>query len=308
MLASRRSRADSASTDSVRRAVGHRSFSERLAARQRLWWEMPSPARRGALGEVIHRLHERRAFRSREDPDESWRCCASWPRTLVNKWNGREFAARHGCRLPTLYWSGRPLDRPPLESLPGRFVVRPVFGAGRRGVLVVAEGRELLRQEPATARDLNRKLSRLRRLPRQVSILIEELVRAEDGSDRLPTELKCHTFGDAVAAVEVLERTGVKADSCRFYTPAWEPFADPMHTGIPIGEPRVPPEGLDRMLALAANLGAEVDTYIRIDFFAGVGDCVFNEFSTVPWGGRGFTPHCNELFGALWEKKFPASI
>jgi hypothetical protein len=32
---------------------------------------------------------------------------------------------------------------------------------------------------------------------------------------------------------------------------------------------------------------------------------MFNEFSSVPVGGRENTPYCDELFGALWAEKVP---
>ena len=112
------------------------TFSERLRTRQRLWWE----ARSGSL----HRRRERRALRSRDDPDDDWHCCKYWQRTVVDKWNAREFAAKHGCVLPELYWSGADPSAAPLGSLPSRFVIRPTLGANKEGVAVMVEGRELL--------------------------------------------------------------------------------------------------------------------------------------------------------------------
>jgi hypothetical protein len=243
-------------------------------------------------------------MRSRDDPDEVWRCCPFWPRTLVNKWNAREFAARHGCELPELYWTGGPLTAPPLESLPDHYVVRPYWGAGRRGVLAMSAGRELLSGEPVGRKQLHKALSRRRRAVRWMPILIEEFVKAEDGSHQFPVELKCHTFGDTVAAIEVLERTGVRAHSRRCYTPEWEPFDDPLHGSLPQAAVRGPPRGLDQMVSLAARIGASVGTYIRVDFFAGERTCVFNEISATPQGGRGYTPFCEKFFGELWERRF----
>jgi hypothetical protein len=132
------------------------------------------PARLAARSRgVVHWLRDQHTFRNREDPDETWRCCPYWQRTLIQKWNSREFASKHGCRVPELYWSGGPFARAPLESLPDHFVVRPVRGAGHRGVLVVSVGRELLRQESATDSELRRRLSRLRRLRHPATILTE---------------------------------------------------------------------------------------------------------------------------------------
>ena len=74
-------------------------FSARLAKRQELWWG--KPFRWGHVHgyrDALHRTRERFALRSRSEPDAAWQCCPQWPRTLVNKWNSREFCAE--ARLP----------------------------------------------------------------------------------------------------------------------------------------------------------------------------------------------------------------
>jgi TupA-like ATPgrasp len=283
-------------------------FSERIVRRRRLWWHPPRPGTGRTLGDAAHRLVERRTVRRRDDSDEAWRCCNSWPRTLVDKWNGREFAARFGCPLPELYWHGGALATPPFESLPEHFVIRPTRGANRDNVRVVTQGRELLLRESATTAELRTRYSFARRVLTPVPLVIEEFVRSEDGSRRLPPELKCHVFGGAVAAVELVERVVSVAHSRRYYTPSWETFPDPMNTNMPISEIRSRPEGLEPMVELAARIGAELGTYMRIDFFATDRGCVFNEFSTLPVLGQGFTPYCDELFGALWEEHCPGAI
>jgi hypothetical protein len=256
----------------------------------------------------IHRRREGRTFRHRLDPDEFWRCCAAWPRTLINKWNGREFAERHGCLVPELYWWGSDPARAPIESLPDHFVVRPVFGTVRRGVQVVADGWELLRNQPASAAEVRDRLPRRRRFRPHRRLLIEEFVRSEDGELVLPIEYKCHTFGDTVAAVQATKRTGAHEATHRFYTPDWEPLADPMSVAVPLDDRRDPPGCLDQMVSQAMTLGAEIGTYMRIDFFATDRGCVFNEFASLPGGGRGFTPYADELFGALWAARFPSAV
>ena len=273
------------------------SFSERLRIRQRLWWE----TRSGSL----HRLREQRALRSRDDPDQDWRCCKYWQRTVVNKWNAREFAARHGCVLPALYWSGADASAAPLESLPSRFVIRPTLGADKQGVAVMVEGQELLAGGSPSADELWQRLPRSRYLRRPPPILIEEFIRTDE-RDALPLEAKCHTFGDEVAAVQLLERTsGHAGRSWRFYTPDWEPVPDRMNTYLDEAEIKEAPACLGRMLELAGRMGAELGTYMRIDFFVTDGGSVFNEFSSVPLRGRYFTPYCDRVFGALWAARFP---
>lgn len=285
------------------------AFSRRLRRRQRRWWGRPRrPSEWRRLPDVLHRAVERQRLRSRDDPDQVWRCCEVWPRSLVQKWNGREFAARHGVPLPELYWCGRSLHRLPVDTLPARFAVRPLSGRKRRGVYVVANGRELLREAPMDARALRRRLIREHGPWRPQPILVEAFAVPEDGRDRLPTECKLHVFRDVVAAIEVIERAhgGPGGARLRFFTPTWEPFEDAMVTGYPVAAKREAPRGLDAMLRHGLRLGAAVGTYMRIDFFATQAGVLFNEFSSAP-GHRslGYTPFCEELFDALWREKFP---
>jgi hypothetical protein len=290
-------------------APAPRGFSRRLRLRHELWWGRPrglSDWRRA--GDVLHRLAERHRLRSRNDPDEAWRCCEHWQRTLIHKWNGREFAARHGVPLPELYWFGRSLWRLPVRSLPARFAVRPVFGRKRRGVYVVANGRELLRRETLGAAGLRRRLAREHGPLLLEPILVEAFAAPEDGGDRLPTECKFHVFRDVVAAIEVIERASILPEDARvrFLTPGWEPFADPMLTGYPRAEVGDPPRDLDAMLAHALRLGETFGSYVRVDFFATDRGCLFNELSSTPrYWSLGYTPFCSELFESLWQEKFP---
>ena len=204
-----------------------------------------------------------------------------------------------------MYWRARMPSQRLLRRLPAHFVIRPIGGTARRGVFVVANGRELLRNAPFAGADVRRSILRGGKMAWTQPVLAEEFVRTESGEYRFPVEYKCHTFGDVVAAVQVMARNGMRADGHRFYTADWRPFADPMNTDLPQMAPGDPPRCLDEMLALATRLGAALGTYMRIDFFASDCGCVFNEFSSAPMGGHYYTPLCDELFGALWEEKFP---
>lgn len=281
-------------------------FSRRIARRRHLWWgEWPRWRALRTYRDTLHRGRERYTYRRRDDPDDAWRCCAFWQRTLVGKWNGREFAARHGCRLPALYWCGYAPTGLSRLTLPDAFVVRPLFGTTRRGVYVVAHGRELLRKAAAAAPALRRRILASSTMPWTAPTLVEEFVKTEDGRYELPVEYKCYTFGDVVAAIEVIERRDAYAGGAkhRYYTAAWEPFADAMNVVLPQAAPRDPPRCLDEMLRIAPRLGAALGTFMRIDFFSTPEGCVFNEFSSTPH--EGYTPYADELLGALWDEKFP---
>jgi TupA-like ATPgrasp len=283
-------------------------FSERIARRLGLWWGTPPQwGQWRTYGDGLHRLRERHTSRHRTDPEAAWRCCEFWQRTLINKWNSREFAVKHGCSVPELYWCGYLPSRRRLASLPQHFVVRPVWGAARHGVSVVAEGRDLLWGRAFSPAEVRKRLLYSREAAWTVPVLLEEFVRTEDGRYSLPIEYKCHTFGDTVAAIEVLTRTDQEptATKRRYYTPAWEPFTDAMDVSYPLSEITGPPQCIESMLRSAARLGGALGTYVRIDFFSTDRGCVFNEFSSTPNRGTNLTPYCDEFLGRLWEEKFP---
>ena len=245
-------------------------------------------------------------LRDRNDPDQVWRCCAYWPRSLINKWNAREFAARHGADLPALFWRGTAREEAPFESLPDAFVIRPVSGTMCRGVEAVVGDRELLHGHPASLPELRSGLPRTRFLRRAAPFLIEEFITTEDGRFELPVGYKCHTFGDEVVLVETVRTRSADDAEHRYYTPDWEPIEDPINTYLPPDEQlSEPPRCLERMVEQAATLGAELGTYMRVDFFASERGCIFNEFSSLPLGGNYNTPYCEELFGSRWAEKFP---
>jgi hypothetical protein len=279
------------------------TFSDRIRNRVRLWWGDAS--RRGPPS--LHALRERYSLRHRDDPDDAWRCCPLWQRTLVNKWNSREFVGKHGGTLPQLYWCARMPSRRRMQTLPSHFVLRPVLGTNEQGVHVVANGRDLLRDEPFSVAALYRNILRAGRLAWTRPILAEEFVRSADGEYRLPVEYKCHTFAGTVAAVQVIEQSDVAGPRTRFYTSDWDVFPDHMSTILPEGERQEPPRHLADMLGLAVRLGTELETYMRIDFFETDRGWVFNEFASTPSRGEFFTPYCDDLFGQLWTKKCPSA-
>lgn len=281
------------------------TFAQRINERLRLWWGQPPGRREWLRRHSVHQLRERYVLRRRDDPDDAWRCCAFWQRTLINKWNSREFVAKHGGHVPALYWCAHLPSRARLGALPSHFAIRPVWGTSRQCVYVVAEGRDLLRGEPFSAAVLWRSILRSGRLAWTLPILAEEFVTSEDGRYRLPVEYKCHTFGDTVAAVEMIERTGASTARHRYYASDWQAMPDPMNTILPQAGLTDPPRCLDEMIDLARRLGSAVGTYVRVDFFATDRGCVFNEFASTPANGRGFTAFCDDLFGGLWEEKFP---
>jgi hypothetical protein len=256
--------------------------------------------------EYLHRLSERHTHRAKDDPDESWRCCQNWQRTLSYKWNAREFAQKYGCRVPSLYWFGKRLRHLALGSFPDHYVLKPNFGFSRNNVYVVSNGIDLLRRITVSEQQLREALHPVTRGILGVPLLLEEFVRSESGAYELPTEYKCHVFGATIGAIEVIRRPDNSRARHRYYTAKWELFDDPMDTDLALDEPTDPPQCLKEMLASAARLGQAYGSYVRADFYASPAGCVFGEFSSTPARGRGPTPYANQYFDELWNRAFGA--
>lgn len=207
--------------------------------------------------------------------------------------------------MPTLYWYGRRVGGLPIDALLEHFVIRPVFGDSAHGVYVMSGEQELLRQARYTKDRLMSELRRTRGWLSRFPILVEEFVRTEDGEYQLPVAYKCHTFGETIAAIEVIRARSAVDMAYAYYSPEWTRFADQMNTQNPPGGNVDPPRCLAELLTCARTLGVAYGTYVRIDLYATDRGCVFGEFSTTPDGGSGFTPFAEQYFEEVWRKTFP---
>ncbi|MEJ7682262.1 MAG: hypothetical protein WKG06_31315 [Segetibacter sp.] len=62
------------------------------------------------------------------DTMEKWKDVKNWQRKLSNKYNSREFARKHSCRVPELYWKGNNYTAIDFDNLPEHYVIRPTKG------------------------------------------------------------------------------------------------------------------------------------------------------------------------------------
>jgi hypothetical protein len=233
-----------------------------------------------------------------------------WPRKLLCKWNGREFSASYGAVLPELFAQGRSTRELSAGSYPPRFVVRPEWGAAGRGVLVIADGFELRAGEDVPEEVSLGSYARARGTTGR--FLVEEFIARDDGPPRVPLEYKCHVFGGAVAAIEVVDRDSPVPDRITkgYFRPDWTQFDDVMDSyREPVDVTLPSPPFLDAIIDLSERMGATLGTYMRIDFFAHNGGAVFNEFASAPNIMRlRYTPYCNALFGKYWDELCPEAI
>lgn len=281
------------------------TFSERIAIRRRAWWAEPNKWRnRESYQGLFHRFGETHRLRSRHDSDDRWRCCDRWQRSLNNKWNAREFAVRHGCRVPHLYWHGRRVGRLPFAGLPDRFVIRPIWGAAGHGTYVMVSGRDILHERDYAPGELAEALRRQQGWVSRFPVLVEEFVVQAPGLDVLPTEYKFFMFAGTVGAVLAVRWTGRQARA-GYYAAHWQRLPDAIQTDNPPDDDLPPPSCYEEMLAAAKRLGAACGTFMRVDFHAGVGGAIFGEFSSTPTQGRFFTAYGDRYLGDLWQRECP---
>jgi hypothetical protein len=278
-------------------------FSARIKHRYKTWWgAIESPGLAGQRTR-FHQFKERLTYLDKSADEARWHCCEHWQRRLANKWNSRQFAEKHGCRVPDLYWSGRMVRRAPLESLPKHFVIRPIYGKARSGVYVMDGDVDLLSDASYSKDQLRARLLKSVGTVSRVPLLVEEFVTTERGEYKLPIEYKCHVFGDTVGAIQVVTRSADKRrTTIRDYTPDWDTLEEQINTHYSRSEYMDPPKCLDEIVACARRLGRAYGTYVRIDLYASAKGCVFGEFSPTPTRGEGFTPFVDEYFESLWQK------
>ena len=287
---------------------GALTFLERLARRRRVWWQKPrnyyDPT---TYTDFLHQIAERHVLRSRFDADERWHCCRHWQRSLSNKWNAREFAQRHGLRVPELYWHGRNLAGLDFDALPKYFVIKPTFGHSRHGVFVLCDGIDLLSGSKKSRRDVLRALTGSAKRLLNGPVLVEEFVGDTSPKALLPLEVDLHMFNQHIGAVQVIERSSVKGETrCAFYSSTWEPFTYPINQYLPVLDPVPAPIWLPGLLKAAKRLGQAYGTYVRVDFRVAGNRVVFGEFATAP--PLGWTAFADEYFGQLWQETFPEAL
>jgi hypothetical protein len=294
-------------------------LSQRLQARHAAWYP-PKPRWWAKKDNPLHvGLEFRRVMRA-TDSDTAWRCCDFWQRKLFNKWNIREFAKKHDCRVPKLYWHGRDVSSLELKSLPEHFVVRTTRGSDRRTTLVMARGVDLLenrRYDPHQLRArLSELLSSMKSRPSS-QLLVEEFVQNERGLYMLPFDHRLHVFNGKVGAIQVSDITGAidsdpdpGVDRTRVregsFHADWTPFKESLsRRGVPA--PDMPaPICLPEMLEFAETLGKAVGSYVRVDLYATPAGAVVGEFALHP--GRGMNDFADELLGRLWSENIPDGV
>lgn len=264
------------------------SVAARIRTRHALFWSSPD------AGEVKDLLL------SADDPIEQWKDRPNWQRKLSNKFNAREFARMHGCRVAELYWKGRLPETIDFDRLPAQYVIRPTFGHSCKMVFLMNDGVNMLDKRAYLPEDLKQFMqTQLAKNPR-LEFLVEEFLRNEDGEYCIPNDYKFLMFNGEIASIVLINRLGPTEGFQDFYDENWNRM-DNLTTIYPNEGYKNPPACLPELIDAARRLSKAYGIFVRIDFYATDKGAVFGEFTPTPSKGHGFTPYGDELLTYYWD-------
>lgn len=264
-------------------------FYRRIQRRHSTFWKAPD-------AETV-----RNAPMDASDPMEKWRGIENWQRRLSNKHNSREFAKRHRCRVPQLYWKGREVGEIPFDTLPEQYVIRPTIGHSANLVFLMDRSVNLMDKRTYAREEITETLTKALAQNPHLEFLVEEFVRCEKGKYVIPDDYKVYVFGGQVACIQVINRLGKKEGFTSFYSENWE-MLENMNTLYPASAYQHPPECLQEIITHARELGRSYGIFVRIDFYATDKGAVFGEFTPTPGMGKGFTPFADRMFIDYWDR------
>ena len=142
---------------------GHGEFSKRIKHRHCLFWESPE-------AEII-----RNTVMKASDSLDKWKDANNWQRKLSNKDNAREFAKKHGCQVPELYWRGRNINEINFTAFPDQFVLKPTIGHSSKLVFLMHNERNLMNNLSYSKEELIEIMAKALEQNSYLQFIIEEL-------------------------------------------------------------------------------------------------------------------------------------
>jgi hypothetical protein len=227
-----------------------------------------------------------------------------------DKLSGRAFAQRLGIAVPELLWTDEDVRAVPWETLPERFVVKPVDGTSSRGVfpLVREDGRLrclFAEEDAATPEAVERAYRQVVEEGRvSAAVLVEQLLGDPHRPAVLPTDWKLYCFGGRVEVV--LQRQprasrSTREAGIRFWDRAWHDlgpirYADQVDEGMP------GPLHPQRLVEVAERIAAALPRpFVRIDLYDVAEGVRFGEITPGPGGDQWFGPEWDRRLGERWE-------
>lgn len=265
-------------------------FSKRIISRNEIFWNAPD------VTEI------RTTLFNATDPISKWKNTENWQRRLSNKYNSREFAKMHGCRVPELYWKGSDLTTINFTHLPENYVIRPTKGHSCNHVFLMKNGGNLFDQCGYTEQEIKEVLNDALKYNYTPEFLIEEFLTTEEGEHEIPDDYKIYTFNGEIAGIAVINRLSQSSGYVSFFDQNWRRLEKISTNTYKDAAIQQKPNCFDEILHHAKLLSKTYKIFVRVDFYATARGAVFGEFTPTPSVGKGFTPFGENLFTTYWDK------
>jgi hypothetical protein len=184
-------------------------FSKRIKHRDKIFWQVPNAQ------EIKNTL------RDASDPIEKWEDVENWQRKLSNKYNSREFAKKHNCRVAGLYWKGRDYNSIEFHNLPQNYVIRPTNGHSLNMVFSMKNGINLMDGKTYSKEDIKEVMAKALKENKRLEFLIEEFVRTENGEYKIPDDFKFYMFDGQIGFIQVINRNNNTIGYTSWYDENW---------------------------------------------------------------------------------------
>lgn len=252
----------------------------------------------------------RRWYRDEDRPaDPALAARRSSVASLVNKTTMADYAQKMGLPLPQCHALVGSVDQLDFSVLPERIVIKPSNSADNDCVMLFAEGREVFTGDavPVPDRaDYVREAFRKGRFTNEhTQILAEEFIQDYDPRFVVPRDFKVYVVGGKPWITQVVDRTGPKKSwTHRFYDRSWTPYPDNFQLANKPAAPIEPPAALDDLYRLSEQIAADINCFMRLDFYLAARGVVFGEFTSYPNAGLNFSPQAGAILCDLMDS-FP---
>ena len=273
------------------RVFNQNEFEKRILKRHK--WFVKKKKSHGVQPNLVH-----------TDSINEWKSEKYWQIFLSNKYVGREFAKKYGCKVPEVYWKGTKEEfiKLDLKSLPKSFVLKPTNSYSSKAVYLMNDGIELFSKNKYSLDELRKSLlSDIDKINR-TDIIIEQLITDDNGKFRVLEDYRFYMFNGELAFIRYDKRSGKSYNITGFYDEKWILFKDKILKTSNVEQAFEASPALDEMIEKAKTLSKGYEIFVRIDFYSSPEGAIFGEFTPFPRMGKGFTKFGSKLLIGYWDK------
>jgi hypothetical protein len=194
-----------------------------------------------------------------------------------------------------------------LADAPERFVLKPDFESGSKGVFLMHRGINLFGGRRYGTGELERWVAEYLASRPKARFAVEEfLIQEGAAADApvVPLDYKLHCFGGKVRIVQVVDRNPQyrnPPNSQIWYARDWTEAPFRMRVAEQQNAPIRRPDCYDEMLRIADRIAKDLGDYIRVDLYATDRGAVLGELTSYSNSGTGFTEFASVIMSQAWE-------